>query len=126
MTKNDVQKLLSGYRTATQKVDMLEAELDAWEQRRKKNLPFDVLMPMSKIVYNLKREVENADRHRAVVKQLIGFLGNAEYEVLWRRYILGQTWQKIMADTHYTEGRVHQLHRAGLKQIAKKMSPPQG
>ena len=63
----------------------------------------------------LAAQVEQCQRIRT---EVAGVIGQAEdirgREILRRRYILGQRWEQIAAEEHFTTRRAKQIHRKAV------------
>ena len=54
------------------------------------------------------------------ISRAIQKVENYDYQdLLVKRYILGETWEKIAEDMNYSEQHIHRLHGEVLKKISK-------
>lgn len=54
------------------------------------------------------------------ISRAIQKVENYDYQdLLVKRYILGETWEKIAEDMNYSEQHIHRLHGETLKKIQK-------
>lgn len=54
------------------------------------------------------------------ISRAIQKVENYDYQdLLVKRYVLGETWEKIAEDMNYSEQHIHRLHGEALKKISK-------
>ena len=122
MNRKETIELLKKYRKSVAKIDEREKELEEWENRYRKNLSFGVLMPMSLIMCKIKAEVEQATRDRDTVLEAVNLLKDDNIrQVMERRYLTGQSFNRIAEKMGYCVSYVFELHRKGLIEISKKL-----
>ncbi len=71
----------------------------------------------------LNEEINSLTAKRIEIENAIAAVPDElRREVLTRRYLLFQDWKKIIADMHYSERRIYQLHSLALESIAVNCS----
>ncbi len=120
MTKAEIKAILSAYREATPQLDEKLRELAEWEKRYQGNLPACCALPMRELICQILLEVEEIGHKRNRAIELLNRLdGELQKEVLRRKYFLGQGWQRIQREMHYSERSIYQMHRDGLKELCR-------
>ena len=74
---------------------------------------------LEKARQELKKEVSEGQAQRAEIAQAIERLQNPLHrEILTRRYILGQRWEKIAAERGCNLRWIFRIHRAAVEKLA--------
>lgn len=135
----NTKEYLSQYITASHKIDTMLDEVSQLRNLSTKvtaaMAPVRVQAPrqnnslsstVSKIV-DMERDVDrDIDKLWDIKKKIKGAIGQVKNEqqknILYNRYILGKTWERIAQDLDLSYQWVCELHTKALRQI--KISPP--
>lgn len=136
MTREEVKKILKGYRDSQRRYESAIRELEEFEAMIE-SVTIDYSKPKVKggkrkeladVIDELKRMHEKADREwtesaRAMVevKELITKVKDEKcYEVVSRRYLSGQHWDTISYEMRLDKRWIFRLHDRALDEIANE------
>ena len=132
MTYQEKLAFLRRYREAVQQEDTILQEIEALRTQAARMTQALTGMPGSGDGQALPRAVEQileaqeklqaqaartAECRTQVAAVIYGVADPLQRDILTRRYILGQQWERIAADQGFTLRRVLQLHRSAVEGI---------
>lgn len=133
MTNQEKIQFLRQYRNVLQKVEMLKRDLIRWRELGEKVTPSLTGMPqggknVSKVeqsaimICDIEKEIN--ERIKKLSELYMKILNTIEtvddinlQNLLHRRYIQGQKWEKIAVEMHYSYMHVCRLHGQALEKI---------
>lgn len=74
------------------------------------------------LMEQMQDNLEEQQRQIAEVLVMVKELNNDEYAVITRRYMLGESVEKIAEEMNYGTRTIWRLHDKGVKHIAQKMA----
>lgn len=135
MQEEDVKQKLKTFREAKRKYEAVRIQLEECEtmitsvnfdyskERVQTSPEMDKLADViDRLSYLRNRCIEQADeavRCMEEVKMLIDCVDGRMRDLLTRRYIKGETWERIAVETNRSWNSTHRLHRQALKKIAE-------
>lgn len=138
MTTNDMKRILTGYRDAKDRFDTIMRNLEEienlitgisidYQEERVISSPKtldrigDVIDQLSELrKESIKAIEECADRAEEVYRLINQLEDSRLHEVLSRRYIQGQPWEKIAREIGYDERWTYRLHEQALEELIQK------
>lgn len=133
MTNQEKIQFLRQYRNVLQKVEMLQKDLIRWRELGEKITPSLTGMPQggqnvpkveqaAVMICDTEKEInERIKQLSALYLQILNVIETVDdinlQNLLHRRYIDGQTFEKIAADMHYSWRHVHRQHKKALSDI---------
>lgn len=134
MDMNIVKDYLKSYRDIKSKVAIIELEIEELEEQAEAIVPVNDGMPkeifkadrtgdlavrIADMVSGLSElRLELIDRRKAVSDLILAVPDSRYSQLLYKRYILLDTWDKIAADMHYDHRHVLRLHGEALTMAA--------
>lgn len=135
MTTTEKKQYLQRYIIAKRNIALLTAQIDELQQIQtnptvlldgmpKGNQISDLSNYMAKMDM-LLRELE-AEREIQMIKYqeirnaIKNMENDTEQEILTRRYILGQSWEKIAIEMRYSQGHILKIHGKALQNFSVK------
>ena len=68
----------------------------------------------------LMQDIKALEERKTIAKKLIYMLKNESHQiVLFKRYILCETWEKIAKDINYSQAHIYKIHGWALKELSK-------
>lgn len=113
---------LKQYRNADSMTEVLKRELSEWEEREKKLLPSDErIQPALDTIADIKRNIEEQiDKQLSIKAEILKAISSTDplfKEILYRRYVLGQTFEKIAAGIGYSYKHTFCLHKKAVQSL---------
>ena len=123
---------LRRYQDSLRRERVLAQEIERLRTEAEHITPLLTGMPGGQSADKLPRAVERIDQARAelaaqveqcqrIRAEVAGVIEQAENvrarEILRRRYILGQRWEQIAAEEHFTTRRAKQIHRKAVSTL---------
>ena len=138
MTKDEIKELLRGYQRAKSAYLLARMQLEECEvmllglgvdysKERVQSMPQadklgDIMDRLGRLrqIY-LDTGVAAGDAMEATQGLVNGVRDPLLKEVLVRRYLVGQTWERIAVEMHYSWQHVHKLHSRALGELCDRM-----
>lgn len=130
MDVSEIKDYLKSYRELKSKIDIVELELEELEEQAESIVPVNDGMPKEavksdrtgdlavKIADMISRLIDmrmELIEKRTAVSDLILAVPDSRYsQLLYKRYILLDTWDKIAKDMHYEHKYILRLHSEAL------------
>lgn len=131
MKENEEKKqYLNGYRNSKRKIELLTEQIGELRSQKKfpsvnndgmphGNVHSDLsgyVARLDDLISQLEHEREMAvKQYKKIHDQIHTMQDGAEKEVLERRYLLGETWEKIVVQMNYNYRSVLKIHGRALK-----------
>lgn len=135
MDMNIVKDYLKSYRDIKSKVAIIELEIEELEEQAEAIVPVNDGMPkeifkadrtgnlavrIADMVRGLSElRLELMDRRKAVSDLILAIPDSRYSQLLYKRYILLDTWDKIANDMHYDHRYILRLHGEALLMVAE-------
>ena len=133
MNNEEKKQYLRRYQTAKRRVGMIQEEIE--ELRSSKTSPVGLgdgmphgsgtsdLSGYAARLDELLRELEAEKEmqmvtYREIWNQVKKIQNATEQEVLNRRYLIGQSWEKIAVEMHYSYRQIIRIHGAALQHFS--------
>jgi len=139
LTNQDKIKYLKQYKALDRRINLKLAECEEWRDMAKKITQEYTDMPKGNGGVNrLEMAVENIDRleremngdidrlvdlRRDIQQAIKSVADETLQELLERRYIHGQTFERIADEMHYAWRHIHRLHSQALDVIECHIAP---
>lgn len=99
-------------------IDVLKKELSTWEKREKMLVSYP---PALNKAAEIKRKIEGQiDKQLSIKAGILKAISSIELlfkEILYRRYVLGQTFEKIAAGIGYSYQNTFRLYKEAVESI---------
>lgn len=137
-----VKEYLESYETLTKRIDDIERELEAMRAEAEAIVPMSDGMPKEKIrsdkvgdlaariadtvsqLNNLRCEL--IDRRKCIANLIFAISDSRYSQILYRKYILLEGWNKIADDLHYVPRHLYRLHGEALIEAESLLSQCSG
>ena len=133
MTNQEKIQFLRQYRNILQKVEMLKRDLIRWRELGEKVTPSLTGMPQGGqnvpkveqsaiMICDIEKEInERIKQLSELYMRILSAIDTVDdinlQNLLYRRYIQGQKWEKIAVEMHYSYMHVCRLHGQALDKI---------
>lgn len=133
MTNQEKIQFLRQYRSILEKIEILQKDLIRWRELGEKVTPSLTGMPQGGqnvpkveqsaiMICDTKKEISERIRQlSSVYVQILSAIDTVDdislQNLLHRRYIEGQTFERIAVEMHYSWRHVHRQHKQALSEI---------
>ena len=147
MTDKEIKTFFSGYLEKQreiiiqiEEIEQLERLIEKLENPKKLNIPGyiaqkkksyhpDSLIPGISLLKNMisetRRKIDSLMKERDQVKETVLSMGNLKYrEIIYRKYILGETWEQIGKHMQYDERYMQRLYKKIIESLRAETLPP--
>ena len=104
--------------THMKQIDMLHRIIERFKAHNSESMQ-EVLDKLAREEKRLNQSIDRLIERRDRAMEYINQLTNEEYAVIYRYYIMGQTWDKIAEETYFSIRNVYIIKRKALEKLEK-------